>query len=277
MTSQSYSKTQYDNFAPNYSSMADLPGEKIAARLLRQGVRDVRGLDVLDLAGGSGLYARMLVEMGASHVVSVDVSSEMVQIGREIEAGGEEEKKKKKKKKKRGGRSGCIEFHVADCSAPLDHLGLGKGAFDLVMGNWLFNCAGSKAEFEGMWRNVSENLKPGGRFVGLMEPLFDFERPAMRDPRYGLSCTVTGRVEDGVKEHIVAHTHQKVEFDGFVWDRRLYEKAQTELGLTELDFQLPAIEHLPEGYEVNVWKEVLKAPYCLLCTAAKKDGNDTLY
>lgn len=256
-----YSKTQYDNFAPNYSTMADLPGERIAAPLLRQGVADVRGFEVLDLAGGSGLYARMLVEMGASHVVCIDVSSEMIRLGQEIETDAE----------KRSGQPSCIDFHVADCSAPLNHLGLGQKSFDLVMGNWLFNCAGSKAEFKGMWRNVSENLKPAGRFVGLMEPLFAIDSPVMRDARYGLNCTVQGRVEDGVKERIEAKTNPKVEFDSFVWDQRLYEEAQIEAGMTELSFQPPTTEHLPAEFDESVWEDILKRPYCLLCTAVKTE------
>ncbi len=259
--SQSYSKTQYDTFAPNYASMADLPGEKIAGRLLRHGLAEVNVCEskVLDLAGGSGLYARMLVAMGASHVTSIDVSAEMVRIGQDIEA--------------EGAKASRIDFYVADCSAPLDHLKLGRESFDLAMGNWLFNCASSKAELVGMWRNVAEYLKPGGKFVGLMEPLFPLQSPVMRNPIYGLTCTVTGRVEDGVKEHIEVNVRPKVEFDSFVWDQRLYEDAQVETGMTGLRFQAPTVEDLPEGADLDVWKDVLKTPYCILCTAAKSKAK----
>ena len=65
------SKVQYDDFAPNYVSMEQLPSEIVAANLFRNTVTEFpTGLRVLDLACGTGTYARVLLEHGiAEHVI----------------------------------------------------------------------------------------------------------------------------------------------------------------------------------------------------------------
>ena len=260
MTSSSTSKTQYDTFASRYASMEDLPGEIVATHLLRNTVAKMpHGLKVLDLACGTGTYARMVLEMGvAEHVVGVDVSREMVRIGQEMAT-------------KHPG-SERIEFHVADCAAPLDHLGLEPGSFDLVMGNWLFNYASNRAELEGMWRNVATYLKPGAKFVGL-KPSADDEDNSKLDFNYGIRYTVIEKVEDGLKVHVEANTEPKVEFEGYLLEARLYEDVPVEVGMQEVMHHKPSAEDLPDvaQQDMGFWKGFLENPYCILGTAVKSD------
>ncbi|KAI2602128.1 hypothetical protein GGR54DRAFT_625669 [Hypoxylon sp. NC1633] len=57
-----------------------------------------------------------------------------------------------------------IAWHEADVSKPLANLP--HENYDIVMANWVMDHAGSVAELEGMWANVSTYLKPGGRYIG---------------------------------------------------------------------------------------------------------------
>jgi toxoflavin synthase len=259
MTPSLISKTQYDNVAPHYASMEGLPGEMVATKLLRNTVANgPRDLKVLDLACGTGTYARMLLDMGvAKHVVGVDVSSEMVRIGQVMEAN-------------RPDGSQRITFHVADCTAPLDHLGLPQESFDLVMGNWLFGYASDKAELAGMWRNVITYLKPGGKYIGL-QGNFHVEDHRRWDVKYGHKCTATGDLETGRKIHIEASTEPKVEFDAYMLKPSLYEEVPVELGMREVTYREPSLQDLPDaaGENMEFWKGFLESSYCVLGTARK--------
>ena len=258
MTSSALSKTQYDTFASQYASMEELPGEIVATCLLRNAVAKMaHGLKVLDLACGTGTYARMLLDMEiAEHIVAVDISSGMLQVGEAMESERPSPPR--------------IRFHVADCAAPLDHLSLEPGSFDLVMGNWLFNYASNRAELTGMWRNVATYLKPGGTFVGLKENT-NPENHLKRDYKYGIKYKVIEKVEDGLKMHIEANTEPKIEFDGYSLQGRLYEDVPVEVGMTEVVHREPSVADLPKGAEENMdfWKGFLENPYCILGTAVK--------
>jgi SAM-dependent methyltransferase len=258
-SSSSY-KTQYDTFASRYASMEDLPSEIVATNLLRNtAARGPRSLKVLDLGCGTGTYARLLIETGvAEHVVGVDVSSEMVRVGQAMEA-------------ERPGPA-RIEFHVADCAAPLDHLGLQPAAFDLVMGNWVLNYASDRAELAGMWRNIATYLKPGGKFIGLKENV-DSEDRFKRDNKYGIEFTVVEESGEGLKVHVVAHTEPKIEFDAYSLEPRLYEEVPLEVGMTEVIHLKPSADDLPDGGGENMgfWKGFLDDPYFVLATTVKAE------
>ena len=72
-------------------------------------------------------------------------------------------------------------------------------------------------------------------------------------------------------EHTEVNVRPKVEFESFVWERRLYEEARIEMGMEELMFFEPGVEDLElvEGADVDVWRDVMKVPYCILCIAVK--------
>ena len=256
MATDTVQKTQYDSFAQNYASMVDLPGEKMAFNFLRTSLGDVRGLNILDLAGGSGQFAHLFIEMGASHVTVVDVSKEMTKIGEVAEEAAK--------------RTGMIDFRTADCSKPLDHLGpgFGEGGFDMVTGVWFFNYAASREELAGMWRNVASNLKTGGRFVGMMSP-FDREECLNGSRKYGIKTVFTGKVADGEKMHHEFDSNPKVEFDVYLLKRELYEGVPGEVGMRDFKSQPMTIEHLPDEFERKDWEDVMKIPYTMVITATK--------
>ena len=261
MTPSPIPKTQYDNIASHYASIEVLPGEMVATKLLRNTVANgPRDLKVLDLACGTGTYARMLLDMGvAKHVVGVDISREMVQVGQVMEANRPDGSKR-------------ITFYVADCAAPLDHLSLAQESFDLVMGNWLFNYASNRAELAGMWHNVATYLKPGGKYIGLQGNMY-VEDHLKWDTKYGFKCTVTGELENGRKLHAEASTEPKVEFDVYALEPGLYKEVPVELGMREVTYREPSLQDLPDvvGENMEFWENFLESPYCVLGTALKSE------
>lgn len=255
-------KPQYDSFAKHYVSMEELPSERIAANLFRNTISDFgRGLKVLDLACGTGTYARVLLDHGiADHVTGVDISSEMVRIGREMET------------QQRPGQE-RIHFHVGDCTVPLHEQGVDSepNSFDLVLGNWLFNYAADRTQLAAMWQNIAIHLKPGGKFVGLL-PTFNVKKLLEKSPWNGVTFEDIGHVSDGVKVRVTAHCHPQIQFDNFLLDGKFHEAVPLEVGLVELAYTTPTERDIPNGIddeELGAWKEYLQAPLSHICTATK--------
>jgi SAM-dependent methyltransferase len=257
------SQAQYDDFASDYVSMEQLPSEIVAANLFRKTVNKLpNGLRVLDLACGTGTYARVLLKLGiGEQVVGVDLSSEMVRVGRQLEA------------EQRPGAE-RIRFHVADCAIALEDQGLElePHSFDLVIGNWLFNYAADQKRLAAMWHNVATYLKPEGKFVGLV-PVFEAQCHFDRDQWNGITIEEVCTIPDGFKVHILAHCSPQIEFDNFLLHRNLHERCATEVGMQKVSYCLPTAEDLPsldDPKEANLWKNYLRKSVSHICVATKK-------
>lgn len=156
MTVASRKKTQYEEMAIEYNGYEDLPVARLEAELIGKALGDCTGLAVLDLGGGSGVYARQAVRAGAQQVDVVDISESMMRIGREIED-------------KTPGKS-RIRWLLGDISKPLADQGvdtLPRGQYDITMANWVFDHAHTIDDLKGMWENIAMSLKPGGKFIGV--------------------------------------------------------------------------------------------------------------
>lgn len=119
-------------------------------QLLKAALDDCSGLTILDLGGGTGLFARVAVDAGAALVDVVNISPAMLRVGQEEEY--------------RLNRVGRIRWFEADGTKPLDCLAL--RLYDLVMSKYLIDHATTITELEAMSYNIVAHLKPGGRFVG---------------------------------------------------------------------------------------------------------------
>lgn len=137
---------EYDAIGDRYSEAKQAPWRlHLEAYTLEQLAGDVRGLRVLDLACGDGFYTRRMKRLGAAEAVGVDLSAEMVALGRRAETETP---------------LGC-RYEVAD----VNDLGA-LGAFDLVVAAYLFNYARSRAELDRLCAAGIANLRPGGRLIG---------------------------------------------------------------------------------------------------------------
>lgn len=79
-------EAQYDHIGASCETAKLLPIVRYCERpSFSHLLADVRGRAVLDVACGTGFYARECVRLGAQRVVGVDVSSEMIAVARRAE------------------------------------------------------------------------------------------------------------------------------------------------------------------------------------------------
>jgi toxoflavin synthase len=113
----------YDSVAGDYDIIWNVAAVKILFPLLDTNLKRLgpwHGASVLDMACGTGIGLREMKKLGATKLVGIDISSEMLAVAEQT-----------------SGPDAGFELHHADCSKPFDHLGLPKDSFDLVIGMWL--------------------------------------------------------------------------------------------------------------------------------------------
>jgi SAM-dependent methyltransferase len=165
---------QYDHIGSKYDEYARTATLKRAeSYTVFRMVGTLARQRVLDLACGFGFYTRLLKQRGATQVVGVDLSPEMIRLAQQQE---------------QAERLG-ITYQVGDAVAlpPL-------GRFDLVTAVYLLNYAESKDQMLGMCRSAYDNLGAGGRFVAYtINPAFTLSKP--NSTKYGV--TMLRQIPDG--------------------------------------------------------------------------------
>lgn len=194
-------KQMYDDVAGDYDVIWATPAVRILWTLLDQqlqALQDWHGASVLDMACGTGIGLREARKLGATHLVGVDISKDMIDVCKATTKDVDQ-----------------FDLHVADCSGDLEHLGLQPGSFDLVIGMWLLNYAESISQMEAFWSNIAKCLKPGAKFVGIIQNQETFQPGSMKSLRYGAMESNLQPLADevGVKMHVEFETLPKVEFD----------------------------------------------------------------
>ncbi|MCJ1288673.1 hypothetical protein MMC34_000202 [Xylographa carneopallida] len=254
--------TQYDKFGRLYNEMHSVPGQIMLPANTQAALGDISGFDILDLACGAGFYSNLLIDWGAAHVLGIDISTEMIREARSSLAPN---------------RPHCIEYRVGDCTTPnlLKTLGIGdERQFDLVHGAWLLNYAADEEELTHMWRNVASNLKPGGRFVGIIPNLeadFSDEKP-FDDPKYGVTTRAIGNVPHGYKVRVTAHSAGGVEFENYILNGDdVYERSAAAAGMSQVEWEAVSprpedIERMEEGF----WDDFVARPFSAVCTAVRE-------
>jgi SAM-dependent methyltransferase len=234
---------EYDTFAKEYQESKQLPFRTYAEQpLLFELIGEVRGKSVLDLGCGEGIYARKMKALGATTVVGVDLSSEMVALAKKAEEA----------------TPLGIEYHVADASA------VGRlGGFDLVVGSYILNYARDRTHLEAFCRTIRSNLKPGGRFVGMND------NPA-NDPahyagfrKYGFTKTSAMPRKEGnpVTYTMFLPDGTSFSFDNFFLAPKTYDEVFTATGFQAMRWRTPrvtpgGVQALGEAY----WREFLEDP-----------------
>ncbi|KAG6354468.1 hypothetical protein INS49_004485 [Diaporthe citri] len=255
-------KPQYDAFATSYDLVWTTPAVKPLLPLLRSTISSFGPLDgssVLDLACGTGIGLRLAGSLGATKLVGVDISPQMLGIAKTTTPGA--------------------AFHTADCSKPLGGLGLEPGSYDVVLGFWLLNQCPSSTEMRGMWENVATFLKSGGRFVGVIEN-HDIVHPiGVQSFKYGAQETNVTELENGQgwTDHVEFLTEPKVELDGFRLRKGILESEAKNAGMGEIFYHAPVMEHVKEtgtagneeGEEGEWWDDLLNEPPNFVIVAQK--------
>ncbi|POS70432.1 hypothetical protein DHEL01_v211174 [Diaporthe helianthi] len=253
MAGANHPKPQYDDFATSYDLVWTVPAVRPLLPLLESNISSLgplTGASVLDLATGTGIGLRLVRAAGAAKLVGVDISPQMLERAKATTPGA--------------------EFHVADCSKPLGELGLQPGSFDVVLGVWLLNQCPSAAELGGMWNNIAMYLKPGGRFVGIIEN-HDIVHPVgVQSFKYGAMESRVTALDNGQgwSVHVEFQTEPKIEIDGFRLRKEIFELEAKNAGIGGIIYHAPGPEHVGEtasnegpGNKVKGWwDELLEEP-----------------
>jgi SAM-dependent methyltransferase len=205
-------------------------------------VGDVRGKSVLDLASGTGFYSREFRRRGATEVLGIDISGEMVAVAQRLEESDPL----------------GVRYEVGDV-AELRPLGR---SFDIATGVQLLHYAPDIAALERMCRNVHRSLKPGGEFfVFAQNPDYRHDGPSLA--KYGFLCEPTGEeIETGPRVRITALLEpQPISFVGTNPRREVYEQSLRKAGFTELTWvPLQVSDAGTRKYGAGYWADLFVDP-----------------
>jgi toxoflavin synthase len=211
---------------------------------------DVNGLCILDLACGTGYYAKELRRRGAVRVVGVDVSEAMIRATRAHE-----------EKDPLG-----VEYVHGDAGA-LERL----GDFDIVIGIHLLHYAHSFEHLNGMCKSISRNLKTSGRFVG-----YQVNHEIARAPHYYDKYCFNVRISEQPRDgqpfvfSVTVSDYTSPEITAYYWSKESLESAFQEAALTDIRWVSPVPS--PDGIDkhgADFWADVIRSPFELIVTARK--------
>jgi toxoflavin synthase len=183
----------------------------------------------------------------------VDLSPEMINIGKEIENTLD--------------RSDRVRFYEADVSKPLDHLSL--ESYDIVMANWVFDHACSIEALEGMWHNVEAHLKRGGKFLGIR--VSNPHSPAWNTTKYGVSFENYHSIPGGLAYTCTIHSEPPLVFEAtsmevsYSGSFKLHEK----FGLIDMEIMPYELGESVQN-DRSFWELFLKDPPFAVVKAIKK-------
>ncbi|TGO62251.1 hypothetical protein BCON_0021g00640 [Botryotinia convoluta] len=256
------STSQYDAIGSRYATIKNQQGSSFELAAIQTHIGNITGLRILDLACGAGYYTQKLLEWGAERVVGIDISPTMIESARVQCGGGDLDANNEHPE---------IDFHIADCSKPLENLG---EEFDLVLAVWLLNYASERRELLTMWRNIFAHLVPGGWCVGIVPNFESLRSGSVSEFRHGVTRNILYRVDGGAKVQISVHGQDGKEkeeplvFEAYIWERELYEECAREAGMEGLKW-LEFVDPLVEGLD---FKEFLKMPH-FQCFVTSRPGE----
>jgi ubiquinone/menaquinone biosynthesis C-methylase UbiE len=138
---------EYETLADQYDTSFQLAYRThVEEYSVMTALADVGGVTerhVLDVACGTGHYARQFRRAGAAQVVGVDLSAEMIRVAQQAEADDP---------------LGALTYHVADAGALARY-----GTFDLAVAVYLFHYAQSQEHLTRMCQGIAQNLRSGER------------------------------------------------------------------------------------------------------------------
>lgn len=247
------STEDYEQIADKYESSYQVMPYRIHVEeySVRQFVGNVQGLQVLDVASGTGHYSRLMRSLGAESVVGVDISPDMVHMARQTEA---EEP------------MGNIEYHVQDAAA-LETL----GQFDLAVAIYLFHYATSLEHLQSICHGVARNLRPGARFLTYaISPDFSLEKEYYRPYLMDMFPTPNMRDGDAYSFIMVVEGGWTPPLTVHYWTWETMEGALRQAGFETVRRLNPILSPAGlEQFEPGFWQNYLDCPNCIFLEATK--------
>ncbi|MFZ5955108.1 MAG: class I SAM-dependent methyltransferase [Nanoarchaeota archaeon] len=242
---------EYDKIAQNYSDVqAKRPGKIYMYNpSLFNLLGNLKNKTVLDLACGDGVFSREIKLKGASEVLGVDISREMIKIAQD-----------KEKQNPLG-----IKYIVNDVLT-LNYL----GEFDLIVGGLLLHYSKTKQELLLMCKNIYKNLKKTGRFIALNN---NPDSPLTTTIKYGSEVLSSKReLNEGDKltVNLVLESKKVCSFHNYYWTKKTYEECLKVAGFKNIKWhQLSVSEEGIKKYGKEFWQDYYNHPYMILIEAEK--------
>jgi toxoflavin synthase len=239
----------YDEIAEQYKNSKQLGFRKcIEEYTLLKLAGKVTNKSILDLACGEGIYTRKLKSLGATNILGVDLSAEMIKL-----AEAEENKNP----------IGC-KYLVQDALS-LDKI----GDFDIVVCMYLLNYAQSKDELLKMCEAIFRNLAPNGKLIGFNDnPINKLENYA-NYKEYGFikQSTIVRNEGDFVRYVIYNPDGTKFSFNNFYWSSKSYEECFLEAGFKNFRWEGPFLDE--KVTDIEYWDTFFNDPPLIGFSAEK--------
>jgi toxoflavin synthase len=216
-------------------------------------VGDVTGQQILELATGTGYYARALRKQGSARIVGVDIAEQMIQIGQMAEQA----------------EPLGIEYHVQDVTQFK-----GDAPFDLALAVYLLHYAPTKEALFAMCQSIADNIKSGGRFITyqlnpdisrvpdyyLQQPGLILKVPASA-PVDGEPMPFSAKIGDMVMPEITAYR----------WNKETVNAALEAAGFKDIRWIQPELSPAgAEQYGAEPFAGYLRQPHAVPITCVKQ-------
>ncbi|MEL6307517.1 MAG: class I SAM-dependent methyltransferase [Chloroflexota bacterium] len=245
---------QYDYVADKYDSFMEATPFRpyVEAFTFFNVVGDVTDLNILDLATGTGSYARAVTKRGAKSVTGIDLSKEMVALAQHAEIDDPL----------------GIHYEVGDATQFKM-----EQPVDLAIAVYLLHYSPTEEYLQSMCSNIASNLSSGGRFVTyLVNPKISTQQDYYE--KYGLFVR-TKPTHETNGEKVVVQLDLGGEFTPEItfyrWNKETIEKALEKAGFKSIRWVDPLLSPRWDGTEGDLdhFDDYLAVPHALVLECEK--------
>ena len=245
--------TNYNQIANQYKKIKEHPW-RIRCELfsIMNLIGDLSDKSVIDVACGEGWLTRELSKAGASQVVGIDISEEMIELARWQEA-----------REPLG-----IDYRIQDAR----EVGLQQD-FDLCVSNWLLVYAHDREELGVMCHGLASRIKPKGRFVTLLTnpALYTWQSQPPDYRKYGFEAQLPESAYEGAPLLLTAYIEgELIEVENYYLPIEAHESALRDAGFRDVAFHNMTLAPDPNaGNEGDYWDHFLKYPFFVMIDGIK--------
>ncbi|GAA2144516.1 hypothetical protein GCM10009760_32110 [Kitasatospora kazusensis] len=237
--------TQYNTLAARLADIEETIGfyrDNVEFPSFFRALGPVQGKRVLDVGCGDGVYARLVAQRGAGHVVGTDSSSEMIRLAEAAEAE----------------HPLGIRYQVHDV-ATMPEL----GPFDLVVAVNVLHYADGRATLDDMCRRIFSNLAPGGRLLAYVGNA-DCDPDTARE--FGYVVDRPAGIREGEPFTITIPATPPASVQVHYWPAATLAGAVEAAGFTRIGWEEMTHAAVPADTAVRLGR-LLKSPLGLLLSA----------